>query len=137
MYLVKVDYRYLDAQGASFSSPKGDGGDQPVLYKFEYNIFYSCSYQVPVLYFNICDQGRRFHFLNLELFKHFLFLFSAGQAVSLEWLWRRLPRSLLTPSQSEVEEVVGTSSSSSKSEDQLYALFGQMVTQAVCGLLVE
>lgn len=54
---MKVEYRYLDADGTSFSSA-GEMGEQRVLYKFEYHIIYSPSYQVPVLYFSICDQGN-------------------------------------------------------------------------------
>lgn len=58
MYLVKVDYRYLEAEGTTFDKSDESLTENKVLYKFEHHIIYSSSYQVPVLYFNICDQGK-------------------------------------------------------------------------------
>lgn len=56
---MKVEYRYLEAEGTTFDQTSTSQlEDKKVLYKFEYHIIYSASYQVPVLYFNICDQGK-------------------------------------------------------------------------------
>ncbi|KAJ6224801.1 hypothetical protein RDWZM_003346 [Blomia tropicalis] len=72
IYLSKVEYKWLDGETAS---PTDVSNTNRILYKFEYHIIYSSSYQVPTIFFNISDQR--------------------GCIVSLDWIWNRLPEHIV------------------------------------------
>lgn len=74
-YLSKILYRWIDddqcdnlarSERSEIINELEEIVDEPsplltmkkTLYKFEYNIIYSVNYQVPILYFHICNQGK-------------------------------------------------------------------------------